>query len=347
MDKRCGEGEPRLGDCQAGPKPGVTQLSALRQTCISRSHIAIMPRSSLRSATLDELLQLTRSAEKVSPTGDDPTTADDSGESDDDDDGMQHVPLLNRRASDDGGRTPHRQEEAPHFGQAAAPLPSSRHVGGSPSLDMLRRWQTYTSSSSSEEEDEGDNEPVPRPTSAEPPRRAAGQTPPRPLVPVEDVEAHPLVMLARTPQSSSKRRQESLDQQPMLTAYKAVSTAARSRHSAEEESLVESLDRALLAFLTTSAEEEDNVGWHSDGEVRRASTAHSADHATTRTAQLVDALGEMYGSMLSSSPLKGNAVADFVLTQALGSGQLQSVRVAQEYALWAAQQDALMSKRFT
>jgi hypothetical protein len=342
MDKRCGEGEPRLEAWPMAQARGKLKLSALRQTCISRSHIAIMPRSSLRSATLDELLQLTRSAEKVSPI-DDPTTADDSGESDDDDDGMQHVPLLNRRASDDSGRIPHRQEEPPHSGQAAAPLPSSRHVGGSPSLDMLRRWQTYTSSSSSEEEDEGDNEPVPRPTSSEPPRRAAGQTPPRPSVPLEDMEAHPLVMLARTPQSSSKRRQQPTDQQPTLTAYKA-----RSRHSAEEKSLVESLDRALLAFLTTSAEKEDSVGLHSDGEVRRASTAHSADNGTTRTAQLVDALGEMYGSMLSSTPLKrGNAVTDFVVTQALGSGQLQSVRVAQEYALWAAQQDALMSKRFT
>ena len=202
---------------------------------------------------------------------------------------------------------------------------------------MLRRWQTYTSSSSSEEEDEGDKERVPRPTSS----------PPRPSAPVEDVEAHPLVMLARTPQSSSKRRQESLEQQLTLTADKAVSTAARSRHSAEEGSLVESLDRALLAFLTTSAEEVDNVEWQNDTEVQRTA-AHFAERATTRTAQLVDTLGEMYGSMLSSTPLKrGNAVADFVLTQTLGSGQLQSVRVAQEYALWAAQQNALMSKRFT
>jgi hypothetical protein len=108
--------------------------------------------------------------------------------------------------------------------------------------------------------------------------------------------------------------------------------------------LMASLDRALLDFLTATAADEQPVtvsGETWSNEVAMSQPRDTWQEAaimgsggSSRTAQLVSTLGEMYGTMAQAGSFRGVGEVD---VSAL-PGQLQSVRVAQQFAVWAEQQ---------
>ena len=288
-----------------------------------------MPRSSLRTATLVELLALAAPAART----------DDGAalRSDSDSDGLDGVPvpLLNRR-TDDGGRIP-QYSRVNSGGGAARPSAAPTEVrpsDGSPSLAMLRRWQSYTSESSSSDEEAEDRE-------------------------------HRLAVSARKPAARARPPAAEThlggDAHPLPAALHPVAGKAASRRlpkpaaqgKASDPFLMASLDSALLEFLTaTAADEQPGTAsgetWRNEAsmppELRDSweeAPGIMGSGGSSRTAQLVSTLGEMYGTMAQAGQFRSEGVDVSALP-----AQLQSVRVAQQFAVWAEQQKQMDLFRF-
>ena len=215
------------GHCQRASAGSIALERAWVESADGRDAPRLdMPRSSLRVATLSELLHLQRPAER----------ADDALRSDSDSDGMdgmRTVPLLNRR-TDDGGRIPQDPVRAVNSASRAAPT-EVRPSDGSPSLAMLRRWQSYTSDSSSSEEEDGGKQ---HKASARVP--ASRARPPAAVTHPGGGATHPLPAA----------------QHPVAGRQASKRQAKPAAHGKGDASLLASLDRALLEFLTATAADE-------------------------------------------------------------------------------------------
>ena len=114
-----------------------------------------------------------------------------------------------------------------------------------------------------------------------------------------------------------------------------------------------SLDRALLEFLTaTAADEHPATGsgdtWGNEASVTpelrdtwQEAPGIMGSGGSSRTAQLVSTLVEMYGTMAQTGQFRSEGVDVSALP-----AQLQSVRVAQQFAVWAQQQKQMDPFRF-
>ena len=114
-----------------------------------------------------------------------------------------------------------------------------------------------------------------------------------------------------------------------------------------------SLDRALLEFLTaTAADEQPGTAsgetWRNEAsmppELRDSweeAPGIMGSGGSSRTAQLVSTLGEMYVTMAQAGQFRSEGVDVSALPV-----QLQSVRVAQQFAVWAEQQKQMDLFRF-
>ena len=306
------------GHCQRASAGSIALERAWVESADGRDAPRLdMPRSSLRVATLSELLHLQRPAER----------ADDALRSDSDSDGMdgmRTVPLLNRR-TDDGGRIPQDPVRAVNSASRAAPT-EVRPSDGSPSLAMLRRWQSYTSDSSSSEEEDGGKQ---HKASARVP--ASRARPPAAVTHPGGGATHPLPAA----------------QHPVAGRQASKRQAKPAAHGKGDASLLASLDRALLEFLTATAADEVPVPvsggktWRDEAMPELPDTfgQEQGPHiigssGTSRTAALVSTLGEMYDTMAKAGTFRNEHVVDLAALPA----QLQSVRVAQQFAAWAEQQ---------